>query len=593
MVEERTDSLETTEENELQNSSISRIPPESSASPINVHGDGDDPQRRASFGACNAGRSSTRNSTEKSHSSKSRQTVVPRYLRASMGSCHDLCKYGRKFSDEEEKARLAVWKRNVKKLPNELIPVQIFVPGEKRKDKVVNHKPSTEIQRHSLNLKPSDDAQSCTTKLKTSLEKAKAVENKPSADAKSNSADFSSRDIKSYQPKTRASLDGKPSSQIQSVTHLTKQKPLPAKKLPSPDPPEVIKNVCFPSEKVEVPGKKGSWDASKVLKPEKTAVLSRQHSAPLKLTLVKVNPSLSLEKPDVMRGKEQRTGDAGTAKNLAAIKASTSKILSPRLSVVKIATIKSRKDGGLKLVSPLKEKNRVRRVKTSTSNNEKVSEKTLHVIKTKTGSNAIVSILDDYGISSYPSLSAEASSGARPSSLVCNKGDGGIENADVSDSHESPKIVNIPPVEEKQSKTVRKNRLAVSEVRYGSPVKLKFISGKVVDLKSDNHSPRKLRFRRARVLGGEESKSSLGRTLKKGGARNDNVASADESSEKVVLKHQDIEDKKDAQGLFNNVIEETASKLVKKRKSKVKALVGAFETVISLQESKTSSSAAS
>jgi len=37
--------------------------------------------------------------------------------------------------------------------------------------------------------------------------------------------------------------------------------------------------------------------------------------------------------------------------------------------------------------------------------------------------------------------------------------------------------------------------------------------------------------------------------------------------------------------LLNNVIEETASRLVAEaRKSKVKALVGAFETVISLQE---------
>ncbi|CAL5358741.1 unnamed protein product [Camellia sinensis] len=41
--------------------------------------------------------------------------------------------------------------------------------------------------------------------------------------------------------------------------------------------------------------------------------------------------------------------------------------------------------------------------------------------------------------------------------------------------------------------------------------------------------------------------------------------------------------KKDTQA-YNDVIEETASKLLEKRKNKVKALVGAFETVISLQE---------
>ncbi|KAH7515988.1 hypothetical protein FEM48_Zijuj10G0086700 [Ziziphus jujuba var. spinosa] len=58
--------------------------------------------------------------------------------------------------------------------------------------------------------------------------------------------------------------------------------------------------------------------------------------------------------------------------------------------------------------------------------------------------------------------------------------------------------------------------------------------------------------------------------------------------EKVVLKHQDLQGKKQEQGMFNNVIEETASKLVETRKSKVKALVGACETVFSLQDSKPS-----
>ncbi|PHT89618.1 hypothetical protein T459_04731 [Capsicum annuum] len=44
--------------------------------------------------------------------------------------------------------------------------------------------------------------------------------------------------------------------------------------------------------------------------------------------------------------------------------------------------------------------------------------------------------------------------------------------------------------------------------------------------------------------------------------------------------------RKGAQILLNNVIEETAKKLVESKKSKVEALIGAFETVISLQETK-------
>ncbi|KFK33129.1 hypothetical protein AALP_AA6G334600 [Arabis alpina] len=45
--------------------------------------------------------------------------------------------------------------------------------------------------------------------------------------------------------------------------------------------------------------------------------------------------------------------------------------------------------------------------------------------------------------------------------------------------------------------------------------------------------------------------------------------------------------------LLNNVIEEAMNKLTKVRKSKVKALVGDFETVISLQDTKTSHKAQS
>lgn len=48
-----------------------------------------------------------------------------------------------------------------------------------------------------------------------------------------------------------------------------------------------------------------------------------------------------------------------------------------------------------------------------------------------------------------------------------------------------------------------------------------------------------------------------------------------------------MQEKKDELLLFNDVIEETVTKLARSRKSKVKALVGAFETVISLRDDKT------
>eukprot|EP00268_Persea_americana_P006138 TRINITY_DN12184_c0_g1_i1.p1 TRINITY_DN12184_c0_g1~~TRINITY_DN12184_c0_g1_i1.p1 ORF type:complete len:512 (-),score=129.55 TRINITY_DN12184_c0_g1_i1:841-2376(-) len=65
-----------------------------------------------------------------------------------------------------------------------------------------------------------------------------------------------------------------------------------------------------------------------------------------------------------------------------------------------------------------------------------------------------------------------------------------------------------------------------------------------------------------------------------------NVSSTEDTkleSDKEESKRQDIRGKKESPA-YNDVIEETASKLVEKRKNKVRALVGAFETVISLQE---------
>ena len=106
-----------------------------------------------------------------------------------------------------------------------------------------------------------------------------------------------------------------------------------------------------------------------------------------------------------------------------------------------------------------------------------------------------------------------------------------------------------------------------------------------MDADDVGESARKLKFRRGRDLGEDKAQDAqVRRSFKK---REDvkEDEEEDEDGEKVVLRHQDVQEK-DAQGLLNNVIEETASKLVEARKSKVKALVGAFETVISLQESK-------
>ncbi|RDX86278.1 hypothetical protein CR513_32404, partial [Mucuna pruriens] len=153
--------------------------------------------------------------------------------------------------------------------------------------------------------------------------------------------------------------------------------------------------------------------------------------------------------------------------------------------------------------------------------------------------------------------------------------------------------------------------------------KLNFRRGKVIELQPQSNSiPRRIKFRPARILsddmrrdingarkrtivdnkvgGGEvnaantKSEKIMARLRsmegskrrivgkKVGGDRSKVEGSKSGSDEKVVLRHPNLEGRKQNPRLYNNVIEETATMLAELRKSKVKALVSAFETVISL-----------
>ncbi|KAL8528413.1 hypothetical protein ACS0TY_006012 [Phlomoides rotata] len=150
--------------------------------------------------------------------------------------------------------------------------------------------------------------------------------------------------------------------------------------------------------------------------------------------------------------------------------------------------------------------------------------------------------------------------------------DGNKPEISVSHSKKSLEIGNIHSVKE-NSKTLRKSRVVVSEYKRRSPLRLSG-SEKGSSLQADSNVPLRLRFRRGRIMGADEGKGDSKRNIRNGGVEGANL--------KVKLKHQDLKGKKGGQCLFNNVIEETATKLAESRKSKVKALVGAFETVISL-----------
>ncbi|KAM3198844.1 hypothetical protein P3L10_034407 [Capsicum annuum] len=142
-------------------------------------------------------------------------------------------------------------------------------------------------------------------------------------------------------------------------------------------------------------------------------------------------------------------------------------------------------------------------------------------------------------------------------------------------------IVEAETVGKNQKKTLRKGKIGVSNDNNSSAVKLKFWRGKIVDLQQETSSPRRLTFRWGRHMGESQDSNIRKRIFKKKGVDRDKSNTIPISG-KIILRHQDVQEKKDVQGLLNNVIEETGSKLVETGKSKVKALVGAFETVISL-----------
>ncbi|CAH2073651.1 unnamed protein product [Thlaspi arvense] len=123
----------------------------------------------------------------------------------------------------------------------------------------------------------------------------------------------------------------------------------------------------------------------------------------------------------------------------------------------------------------------------------------------------------------------------------------------------------------------------------GPPTKpLSFKKGKVLEPKPEGSTPTLLKFKK-RVVQEPKLKSDGNKKKKNLKDKREGVGKMSNNNgegkrEKVVLRHRKVEAKKKLQTLFNNVIEETVNKLEEVRKSKVKALVGAFETVISLQD---------
>ncbi|XP_023541278.1 uncharacterized protein LOC111801497 isoform X1 [Cucurbita pepo subsp. pepo] len=363
--------------------------------------------------------------------------------------------------------------------------------------------------------------------------------------------------------------------------------------------------------------------------PEDSAVLAKTKERKLpeksenfvKLRSIKVNPLRSAVSTDGSR----RTNGSKMVKNLGTSKVAAKKVVATSTgsfssnSIYGNANLTARKRVNLK-GSPHKTHNKNKlsdhqqvqgeevrgetfqseEVQGETFRSVEVQEKTLYVIKVENeemphepdGQNETFDNVEPLPSSPPNSLSPPSAQyilAKVKDQDVSEYTESETENDSFSESNEygSMETDNVSSEEGGQNARYQNPRMLHNKEEDPQSTKLSFRRGKIIDIPSKSNSPRRLKFRRGRLLGeSQRDAEGLRKNFKMGTEVDGDTATAQEI---VVLRHQDVQQRrKDAQGLFNNVIEETASKLVETRKSKVKALVGAFETVISLQDGRLS-----
>ncbi|XP_021297703.1 uncharacterized protein LOC110426737 [Herrania umbratica] len=572
------------------------------------------------------GGNSRRNSLGGTSSASGGEKTLPCYLRPSTGSCHDFCKYGKKH-ESEEKARHYILKRIIKKPCDEPNSFEsLDLPQRKETSAVKSksfpnsraHTPDTSnviklrLSKDSPDRKTSRIHEALSKKEKASVAKLKL---KHSPNSRSHSHDIS--DVIKLEVPTNSSASKTPRKhEVLSEakqTSMTKLKLPPNLKSRLSDAPKFMQqDGSSSSKRVQISSKEGQISSKEVPSKANEKSFAKQRTTSLKLkSAAEKVPSSSVLSEGLSVRRNSGISDMKVGKGTVTSKVAVKKVvalprasLSPRPSLTRATSLTTRKNKNLKVVPPQKNQTNVKKDETeqplnehSESNNDILQEKTLYVIKMETESDKIeicaselsspiASSPKHLSLPISPSLSSHSERDQDESEYSVT------ELEDDSDSeYDEDEAVNMEEAEILEGQNGGRNRKAgtvISTDKDGQPVKLSFRRGKVVDLQSENNGPRRLKFRRGRVLGENQNIKAEGRrTYRRRGVDGDKN-DGKPSGEKVVLRHQDMQGKKDDKGLFNNVIEETASRLVETRKSKVKALVGAFETVISLQDTKPS-----
>ncbi|KAJ0260989.1 hypothetical protein HA466_0042000 [Hirschfeldia incana] len=475
-------------------------------------------------------RSWRRISTRKLSFLYTEETLLPNYLRSPTGSCHDACKYGRKHESEEEDKKPSV-----------------FSP-----------------------LKRVNRSFSGTLSFESPVRKKKAL-----------TKSFGSDGGCEHHEVSRV-LDVK---KQQSQAERSRQKA--AVSLSDAKRKKTVSSHSF-----------------------KTAIVSRRRAlemvehdkrvTALKLKSVAQTAAMALRRSTVNRKKVDGGSEASQPKKVAVpLRVAVS---SKRVS----RSLKTKKESSNSL-------SKQTRKMVDDKGKDLVEEKTLYVIKMNTGNETVASDQNQRCVLDPPTDEPTSENCLEEAECVVTEAnDESHQDVEVEDVYEandeSPKEVedvdeanaeSAQAIEnENTTRQGKGNSLSTESSLNGKSMRLRFRRGKVLDVvgSQDNNSPRKLKFKRGKIVTGASdttSKTSSQRSLKTKETHfsNDNKEQQQHKPKpkplEVVLKHQeDTEEKKSDSraALFNNVIEETANKLVETRKSKVKALVGAFESVISLQE---------
>ncbi|KAL0540664.1 hypothetical protein IC582_020674 [Cucumis melo] len=625
--------------------------------------------------------------------SNSVEKLVPNYLRASTGSCHDFCKYGRNHGFET-KSRLPVRKNLGRKsldggisvdsivLPERKNPTSTWASADfsstSRLSETKSRLPLPKnVARKSLDGGRSVDSVILPERKKTTstwssasrLSETKSRQSMTKNGARKSLEGGSSVDCvvfserKNITSTTRAKSELSSTSRLYEADSTTFSKPkLPVESpiFPTPVQREVPnerkkKLLSSPKQREVVNERKkklldelrtlptstsSTKNSLKNLKPEALAATRRQEDSVvqvfakakgrelpeksdkiLKPRSIKVKPLRSAGSLDNSRKKNH----SNMRKWLETSKEAAKKVVAVSTgsyssnSITGAANLTARKHvGNLKGV-PLKNRNMIKisehgqvrsvevqektfqseEVQEKTFQSEEVQEKTLYVIKIENEEILQQPDQDETNdnMEAAPSLSSESISPPTSPALLAN-----VEDQDVSEYTESEAEndfyyegdeIGSSEAEDNASSEGGENGrsqnhgMLPSKEKDPRSTKVSFRRGRIIDIRSETNSPRRLKFRRGRLLAeNQKAGDGLRKNFKRG--KEVDCETNTTAQETVVLRHQDVQGKKDAQGLFNNVIEETASKLVETRKSKVKALVGAFETVISLQDGKPS-----